>query len=160
MIFCRLPLADENCRKKSDEGKIQTFGVDLQTVAQKTADSCTYHPINLVQQIYADHEAALVDAFGDNGIAVDGEGFIAHTENQIKFLQACILIFFQHAQAVEQMTRVNHQCHKKAVQRIEGAQQHCDQNEFHAAGKDKRTGKKRIPGRKALAADVKAVGNA
>ena len=160
MIFCRLPLADENCRKKSDEGKIQTFGVDLQTVAQKTADSCTYHPINLVQQIYADHEAALVDAFGDNGIAVDGEGFIAHTENQIKFLQTCIFILFEHAQAIEKMTRVNHQCHKKAVQRIEGAQQHCDQNEFHAAGKDKRTGKKRIPGRKALAADVKAVGNA
>lgn len=160
MIFCRLPLADENCRKKSDEGKIQTFGVDLQTVAQKTADSCTYHPINLVQQIYADHEAALVDAFGDNGIAVDGEGLVAHTEDQIKFLQACIFIFFEHAQAVEQMTRVNHQCHKKAVQRIEGAQQHRNQNEFHTAGKDESTGKKRIPGRKALAADIKAVGDA
>jgi len=58
------------------------------------------------------------------------------------------------------MTRVNHQCHKKAVQRIEGAQQHRDQNEFHTAGKDKSTGKKRIPGRKALAADIKAVGDA
>ena len=114
----------------------------------------------MVQQIYADHEAALVDAFGDSSIAVDGEGFITHTEDQIKFLQTGILILFQHAQAIEKMTRVNHQCHKKAVQRIEGAQQHRDQNEFHAAGKDKRTGKKRIPGRKALAADVKAVGNA
>lgn len=40
------------------------------------------------------------------------------------------------------MTRVNHQCHKKAVQRIEGTKQHCDQNEFHAAGKDQRAGKK------------------
>lgn len=160
MIFCRLPLADENCRKKSDEGKIQAFGIDLQTVAQETADGCARYPVDLVQQIYADHEAALVDAFGDSSIAVDGEGFVAHTENQIKFLQTGILIFFQHAKAVEQMTRVNHQCHKKAVQRIEGAQQHCDQNEFHAAGKDKRTGKKRIPGRKALAADIKAVGDA
>lgn len=160
MVFCRLPLADENCREESDEGKIQAFGVDLQTVAQKTADGCTYHPINLVQQIYADHKAAFVDAFGDNGIAVDGEGFVAHTEDQIKFLQTGILILFQHAQAVEQMTRVNHQCHKKAVQRIEGAQQHRDQNEFHAAGKDESTGKKWVPGRKALAADVKAIGNA
>lgn len=160
MIFCRLPLADENCREESDESKIQTFGVDLQTVAQKTADGRSYHPINLVQQIYEDHEAALVDAFGDNGIAVDGEGFVAHAEDQIKFLQAGILILFQHAKAVEQMTRINHQCHKKAVQRIEGAQQHCDQNEFHAAGKDQCTGKKRIPGRKALAADIKAVGDA
>ena len=160
MVFCRLPLADENCRKKSDEGKIQTFGIDLQTVAQEAADGCARYPVDLVQQIYADHEAALVDAFRDNGIAVDGEGFVAHTENKIKFLQPGILIFFQHAQAIEKMTRVNHQCHKKAVQRIEGAQQHCDQNEFHAAGKDKRTGKKRIPGRKALAADIKAVGDA
>lgn len=159
MIFCRLPLADENCREESDEGKIQTFGVDLQTVAQKTADGCARYPVDLVQQIYADHKAALVDAFGDNGIAVDGEGLVAHTEDQIKFLQTGILIFFQHAKTVEQMARVNHQCHKKAVQRIERAQQHCDQNEFHAAGKDKRTGEKRIPGRKALAADVKAVGN-
>lgn len=160
MVFCRLPLADENCRKKSDEGEVQAFGIDLQTVAQETADGCARYPVDLVQQIYADHKAALVDAFGDNSIAVDGKGFITHTENQIKFLQTGILIFFQHAKAVEQMTRVNHQCHKKAVQRIEGAQQHCDQNEFHAAGKDKRTGKKRIPGRKALAADIKAVGDA
>ena len=160
MIFCRLPLADENCRKKSDEGKIQAFGIDLQTVAQETADGCAHYPVDLVQQIYADHEAALVDAFGDSSIAVDGEGFVAHTEDQIKLFQTGILIFFQHAQAVEQMTRINHQRHKKAVQRIEGTKQHCDQNEFHAAGKDKRTGKKRIPGRKALAADVKAVGNA
>lgn len=160
MIFCRLPLADENCRKKSDEGEVQAFGIDLQTVAQETADGCARYPVDLVQQIYADHEAALVDAFGDSSIAVDGEGFITHTEDQIKFLQTGILILFQHAQAIEKMTRVNHQCHKKAVQRIEGAQQHRDQNEFHAAGKDKRTGKKRIPGRKALAADVKAVGNA
>ena len=160
MVFCRLPLADENCRKKSDEGEVQAFGIDLQTVAQETADGCTRYPVDLVQQIYADHEAALVDAFGDNGITVDGEGFITHTEDQIKFLQTGILIFFQHAQTVEQMARINHQCHKKAVQRIEGAQQHCDQNEFHAAGKDKRTGKKRIPGRKALAADIKAVGDA
>lgn len=160
MVFCRLPLADENCRKKSDEGEVQAFGIDLQTVAQETADGCARYPVDLVQQIYADHKAALVDAFRDNSIAVDGEGFVAHTENQIKFLQTGILIFFQHAKAVEQMTRVNHQCHKKAVQRIEGAQQHCDQNEFHAAGKDKRTGKKRIPGRKALAADIKAVGDA
>lgn len=160
MVFCRLPLADENCRKKSDEGEVQAFGIDLQTVAQETADGCARYPVDLVQQIYADHKAALVDAFRDNSIAVDGEGFVAHTENQIKFLQTGILIFFQHAKAVEQMTRVNHQCHKKAVQRIEGAQQHCDQNEFHAAGKDKRTAKKRIPGRKALAADIKAVGDA
>lgn len=160
MIFCRLPLADENCRKKSDEGKIQAFGIDLQTVAQETADGCAHYPVDLVQQIYADHEAALVDAFGDSSIAVDGEGFITHTEDQIKLFQTGILIFFQHAQDVEQMTRINHQRHKKAVQRIEGTKQHCDQNEFHAAGKDKRTGKKRIPGRKALAADVKAVGNA
>ena len=58
------------------------------------------------------------------------------------------------------MTRVNHQGHKKAIQRIEGTKQHCNQNEFHAAGKDQRAGKKRIPGRKALAADVKAIGNA
>lgn len=104
MAFCRLPLADENCRKKSDEGEVQAFGIDLQTVAQKTADGCTCYPVDLVQQIYADHEAALVDAFGDNGIAVDGEGFITHTEDQIKFLQTGILIFFQHAQTVEQMT--------------------------------------------------------
>ena len=159
-MFCCLPLVDKNCRKKSDEGKIQTFGVDLQTVAQKTADSCTCYPINLVQQIDADHKAALVDAFGDNGIAVDGKGFIAHTEDQIKFLQTGILILFQHAQTVEQMTRVNHQCHKKAIQRIEGAQQHRDQNEFHAAGKDESTGKKWVPGRKALTADIKAVGDA
>lgn len=155
-----MPLADENCREESDEGEVQTFSIDLQTVAQETADGCARYPVDLVQQIYADHKAALVDAFRDNSIAVDGEGFVAHTENQIKFLQTGILIFFQHAKAVEQMTRVNHQCHKKAVQRIEGAQQHCDQNEFHAAGKDKRTGKKRIPGRKALAADIKAVGDA
>lgn len=160
MIFCRLPLADENCRKKSDEGKIQAFGIDLQTVAQETADGCARYPVDLVQQIYADHEAALVDAFGDSSIAVDGEGFITHTEDQIKLFQTGILIFFQHAQAVEQMTRINHQRHKKAVQRIEGTKQHCDQNEFHAAGKDKRTGEKRIPGRKALAADIKAVGDA
>lgn len=155
-----MPLADENCRKKSDEGEVQAFGIDLQTVAQETADGCARYPVDLVQQIYADHEAALVDAFRDNSIAVDGEGFVAHTENQIKLFQTGILIFFQHAQTVEQMTRINHQCHKKAIQRIEGAQQHCDQNEFHAAGKDKRTGKKRIPGRKALAADIKAVGDA
>lgn len=160
MIFCRLPLADENCRKKSDEGKIQAFGIDLQTVAQETADGCAHYPVDLVQQIYAEHEAALVDAFRYNSIAVDGEGFITHTEDQIKFLQTGILILFQHAQAIEKMTRVNHQRHKKAVQRIEGAQQHCDQNEFHAAGKDESTGKKRIPGRKALAADIKAVGDA
>lgn len=160
MIFCRLPLADENCRKKSDEGKIQAFGIDLQTVAQETADGCARYPVDLVQQIYADHEAALVDAFGDSSIAVDGEGFITHTEDQIKFFQTGILIFFQHAKAVEQMTRVNHQCHKKAVQRIEGAQQHRDQNEFHAAGKNESTGKKWVPGRKALAADIKAVGDA
>ena len=160
MIFCRLPLADENCRKKSDEGEVQAFGIDLQTVAQETADGCARYPVDLVQQIYADHEAALVDAFGDNSIAVDGEGFVAHTENQIKFLQTGILIFFQHAKAVEQMTRVNHQCHKKAVQRIEGVQQHRDQNEFHAAGKNESTGKKWVPGRKALAADIKAVGDA
>lgn len=160
MIFCRLPLADENCRKKSDEGKIQAFGIDLQTVAQETADGCARYPVDLVQQIYADHEAALVDAFGDSSIAVDGEGFITHTEDQIKLFQTGILIFFQHAQAVEQMTRINHQRHKKAVQRIEGAQQHRDQNEFHTAGKNQRTGKKRIPGRKALAADIKAVGDA
>ena len=153
-------MADENCRKKSDERKVQAFGIDLQTVAQKTADGCTSYPVDLVQQIYAGHEAALVDAFGDNGIAVDGEGLVAHTEDQINFLQTGILILFQHTQAVEQMTRVNHQCHKKAVQRIEGAQQHRDQNEFHAAGKDESTGKKWVPGRKALAADVKAIGNA
>ena len=153
-------MADENCREESDEGKIQTFGVDLQTVAQETADSCARYPINLVQQIYAGHEAALVDAFGDNGIAVDGEGLVAHTEDQIKFFQACIFILFEHAQAIEKMTRINHQCRKKAVQRIEWAQQHRDQNEFHAAGKDQRAGKKRIPGRKALAADIKAIGNA
>lgn len=115
MIFCRLPLADENCRKKSDEGKIQAFGIDLQTVAQETADGCARYPVDLVQQIYADHEAALVDAFRYNSIAVDGEGFITHTEDQIKFLQTGILILFQHAQAIEKMTRVNHQCHKKAV---------------------------------------------
>ena len=155
-----MPLADENCREESDEGEVQAFGIDLQAVAQETADGCARYPVDLVQQIYADHEAALVDAFGDNSIAVDGEGFVAHTENQIKFFQTGILIFFQHAKAVEQMTRINHQCHKKAIQRIEGAQQHCDQNEFHAAGKDKSTGKKRIPGRKALAADIKAVGDA
>lgn len=160
MVFCRLPLADENCREESDEGEVQALGVDLQAVAQETADGCTCYPVDLVQQIYADHEAALVDAFRDNSITVDGEGFITHTEDQIKFLQTGILIFFQHAQAVEQMTRINHQCHKKAVQRIEGAQQHRDQNEFHAAGKDESTGKKRIPGRKALAADIKAVGDA
>lgn len=155
-----MPLADENCRKKSDEGEVQAFGIDLQTVAQETADGCARYPVDLVQQIYADHEAALVDAFGDNSIAVDGKGFVAHTENQIKFFQTGILIFFQHAKAVEQMTRVNHQCHKKAVQRIEGAQQHRDQNEFHAAGKNESTGKKWVPGRKALAADIKAVGDA
>ncbi len=86
MVFCCLPLADENCRKKSDEGKIQTFGVDLQTVAEQPADGCARYPINLVQQVYADHKAALVDAFGDNGITVDGEGFVTHTEDQIKFL--------------------------------------------------------------------------
>ena len=160
MVFCRLPLADENCREESDEGEVQTFGIELQAVAQETADSCTRYPVDLVQQIYADHEAALVNAFGDNGIAVDGEGFITHTENQIKFLQTGILILFQHAQAIEKMTRVNHQCHKKAIQRIEGTKQHCDQNEFHAAGKDESTGKKRIPGRKALAANVKAVRDA
>lgn len=160
MIFCRLPLADENCRKKSDEGEVQAFGIDLQTVAQETADGCARYLVDLVQQIYADHKAALVDAFGDNGIAVDGEGFITHTENQIKFLQTGILIFFQHAQTVEQMARVNHQCHKKAVQRIEGTKQHCYQDKLHAAGKDKSTGKKWVPGRKALAADVKAVGDA
>lgn len=150
MIFCRLPLADENCRKKSDEGKIQAFGIDLQTVAQETADGCAHYPVDLVQQIYADHEAALVDAFGDSSIAVDGEGFITHTEDQIKLLQTGILIFFQHAQAVEQMTRINHQCHKKAVQRIEGTKQHCDQNEFHAAGKDESTGKNGYQGEKPL----------
>lgn len=160
MIFCCLPLADENCRKKSDEGEVQAFGVDLQAVAQETADGGSCYPVDLVQQIYADHEAALVDAFRDNSIAVDGEGFITHTEDQIKFLQTGILILFQHAQAIEQMARINHQCHKKAVQRIEGTKQHCDQNEFHAAGKDESTGKKRIPGRKALAADIKAVGDA
>ena len=104
MVFCRLPLADENCREESDEGKIQTFGIDLQAVAQETADGCARYPVDLVQQIYADHEAALVDAFRDNGIAVDGEGFITHTENQIKLFQTGILIFFQHAKAVEQMT--------------------------------------------------------
>lgn len=153
-------MADENCRKKSDEGEVQAFGIDLQAVAQETADGCARYPVDLVQQIYADHEAALVDAFRDNSIAVEGEGFVAHTENQIKLFQTGILIFFQHAQAVEQMTRINHQCHKKAVQRIEGAQQHRDQNEFHTAGKDESTGKKRIPGRKALAADIKAVGDA
>lgn len=150
MIFCRLPLADENCRKKSDEGKIQAFGIDLQTVAQETADGCAHYPVDLVQQIYADHEAALVDAFRYNSIAVDGEGFITHTEDQIKFLQTGILILFQHAQAIEKMTRINHQRHKKAVQRIEGTKQHCDQNEFHAAGKDKRTGKNGYQGEKPL----------
>ena len=155
-----MPLADENCRKKSDEGEVQAFGIDLQTVAQETADGCACYPVDLVQQIYADHEAALVDAFRDNSIAVDCEGFVAHTENQIKFLQTGILIFFQHAKAVEQMTRINHQCHKKAVQRIEGTQQHRDQNEFHTAGKDESARKKRIPERKALAADIKAVGDA
>lgn len=160
MVFCRLPLADENCREESDEGEVQTFGIELQAVAQETADSCTRYPVDLVQQIYADHKAALVDAFGDNGIAVDGEGFVAHTEDQIKFLQTGILILFQHAQAVEQMTRVNNQCHKKAVQRIEGTKQHRDQNEFHTACIDQCTGKKWVPGRKALAADVKAVGDA
>ena len=160
MIFCRLPLADKNCRKKSDEGKIQAFGVDLQTVAQETADSCAYHPINLVQQIYADHKAAFVNAFRNNSITVDGEGFITHTENQIKFLQTCIFILFEHAQAIEKMTRVNHQGHKKAIQRIEGTKQHCYQDKLHAAGKDESAGKKWVPGRKALAADVKAVGNA
>lgn len=160
MIFCRLPLADENCRKKSDEGEVQTFGIELQAVAQETADSCTRYPVDLVQQIYADHKAALVDAFRDNSIAVDGEGFVAHTEDQIKFLQTGILILFQHAQAVEQMTRVDHQCHKKAIQWIEGTKQHCYQDKLHAAGKDKSTGKKWVPGRKALAADVKAIGNA
>lgn len=160
MIFCRLPLADENCREESDEGKIQAFGIDLQTVAQETADGCARYPVDLVQQIYADHEAALVDAFRDNGIAVDCEGFVAHTENQIKLFQTGILIFFQHAKAVEQMTRINHQCYKKAVQRIEGTKQHRDQNEFHTAGKDESAGKKRIPKRKAFAADIKAVGDA
>lgn len=160
MVFCRLPLADKNCCKKSDERKVQAFGVDLQAVAQETADSCTCYPVDLVQQIYADHKAAFIDAFRNNSITVDSEGFVAHTENKIKFLQAGILIFFQHAQTVEQMTRVNHQCHKKAVQRIEGTKQHCYQDKLHAAGKDKSTGKKRVPGRKALAADVKAVGNA
>lgn len=103
-----MPLADENCRKKSDEGKVQAFGIDLQTVAQETADSCARYLVDLVQQIYADHEAALVDAFRDNGIAVDCEGFITHTENQIKLFQTGVLIFFQHAKAVEQMARVNH----------------------------------------------------
>lgn len=159
MVFCRLPLADENCCEEGNEGEVQAFGIDLQAVAEQTADSCAYHPVDLVQQIYADHKAAFVDAFGDNGITVDGEGFITHTEDQIKFLQTGILILFQHAQAIEKMTRVDHQCHKKAIQRIEGTKQHCDQNELHAAGKDKRTGEKRIPGRKAFAADIKAVGN-
>lgn len=160
MIFCRLPLADENCCEESDEGKVQAFGVDLQAVAKKTADGCARYPVDLVQQIYADHKAALVDSFRDSSIAVDGKGFVAHTENQIKFFQTGILIFFQHAQTVEQMARVNHQCHKKAVQRIEGTKQHCYQDKLHAAGKDKSTGKKWVPGRKALAADVKAVGDA
>ena len=145
-----MPLADENCRKKSDEGEVQTFGIELQAVAQKTADGCARYPVDLVQQIYADHEAALVDACRDNSIAVDGEGFITHTENQIKFLQTGILIFFQHAKAVEQMTRVNHQCHKKAVQRIEGAQQHRDQNEFHTAGKTRALVKNGYQGEKPL----------
>ena len=104
MIFCRLPLADKNCREESDEGEVQAFGIDLQTVAQETADGCARYPVDLVQQIYADHKAALVDAFRDNSIAVDGEGFIAHTENQIKLFQTGILIVFQHAQTVEQMT--------------------------------------------------------
>ena len=103
--------------------KLQAFCIVFQTDAQDTADGCARYPVDLVQQIYADHEAALVDAFGDSSIAVDGEGFITHTEDQIKFLQTGILILFQHAQAIEKMTRVNHQCNKKAVQRIQGAQQ-------------------------------------
>ena len=96
MVFCRLPLADENCRKKSDEGEGQAFGIDLQTVALKTADGCARYPVDLVQQFYADHEAALVDAFRDNSIAVEGEGFVAHTENQVWALPAEPFEFAEH----------------------------------------------------------------
>lgn len=57
------------------------------------------------------------------------------------------------------MTRVNHERHEETVKRVEGTQEHRNEYELHAASKDEGAGEERVPGRKALAADIKAIGD-
>ena len=159
MIFRRLPLADEDGNKEGDERKIKTLGVDGQAAAKNAANGCACYPVNLVQQINEGHEPALVDAFRNVHIAVDGEGFVAHAEDKIEFFKTSILVLFEHGQAIKQMPRINHKRHEEAVKRIKGTQEHRDEHEFHTASKDEGASEKRVPGREALAADIKAIGD-
>ena len=159
MIFRRLPLADEDSNKEGDEREIKALGINCQAAAKDAADGCACYPVNLVQQIYEGHEPAFVYAFRNVHIAVDGKGFVAHAEDEIEFFEACILVLFEHRKAIKQMTRINHERHEEAVQRIKRTQKHRNEYEFHAACKDEGTGEKRVPGRKAFAADIKAVGD-
>lgn len=153
-----LPLADENGDEERRQSEIQTLGVDLQAAAQQSAQRSARNPVNLVEQGDEGHEPALVDAGRRVGRAVDGEGFVAHAEDKIEFFPAQPFEFFQHGQAVKKMAGVDHERHQEAIQRVEGAEQHGYEHELHGAGENQRAGEKRIPGREALAANIKAVG--
>ena len=71
--------------------------------------------------------------------AVQGEGLVAHPEDEIPLLPPCVPIFAQHSQAIEQVAGVDHEGHDEGIEGLESAHQqiHCD--ELHGAGKNEDT---------------------
>ena len=68
--------------------------------------------------------------------AVDAEGFVAHSEDQIGLLPAKPSELFQHGDAVKQMPRLNHHGHDQCLNRRVGSEQHADGDKFQAPAID------------------------
>ena len=159
MVLGLLPLIDEHHGEQRRHDEFDAGGVKVQDRAEQRAERRARDPVGLVEQGDEEHEPAAVHALRRGDGAVDGEGLVAHAEDQVGLFPAHALVLFQHGDAVEQMPRIDHQRQKKGVQRRVGREQQLHRDELHRAGEDEGAHSHRVKDGKAAAAHQKAIGH-
>ena len=154
MLLPLFPFIEEDHDEHRGHHKVEPLGVERDHIADDAAEHSAEHPVALVQQRDEEHEPAAVHVRRDHGRIVDGEGLVAHAEDQIGLLSACAFEFFQHGDAVEQVARLDHQRGKQRGEGGKGAEQHFGGDKFERAAVDAERHQRGVQERKAERAHI------
>ena len=160
MSFLFQPLVEEDDDEHGRHDETDPGRIKLQQRPDQSAGRGADCPVEIVQQGDKEKKPAFIDALRNFCRIIDGKRLITHAEDEEKFFPAHPLIFFQHRQSIEQMARLNEQCHDKHLQWREWTEQHFDRDKFQRTAKDEHAHQRRIIKWKAGGVHINAVGQA
>lgn len=160
MIFFFQELIHKNHGKEGSHHKVNAFRGKGKNIPEERSDAGADDPIALIKKGDKKHKPFRICILRNLSAVIDTESFITHPEDKIEALPACLGKFIQHGYTVEKVTKLNHHCKEKGLQRSKGGKKKAYRQNLQGTSKNERGHKESVEHGKTRTVHIDSVSKA